>query len=261
MQKSVNTAIANAVEKAINAAVENAVDKTLKRSIDQAAQDAVENAVKNLRDGSFEEHLMSFLSKNDNQASQNNTVETEVTSDRAKKINVVKDFHGHASDFVNPGRTYQIYIHDETGGDTYRMLEADSEAALRLALPEQVESGEIPISLCQWQCHQKGLSLYFYNRSTGMYLSFDCDDLERGASNLGVSPRSCFDKDCLFRLQRNIDGAYMFLHRYEGYIYALSIDIIEDNYSPTNFSGLGAIAERYHQRGDFIWKFKEVTKK
>lgn len=260
VENTVNTAIKNAVKNSINAAVQNAVDKTLKRSIEQSAQEAIEKAVKKLRDGSFDEQLMSFLSENDTQASQNNAPQTQVTSDNAKQIKVVKDFHRHASDFVTPGKIYQIYIHDETDGDTYRMLETDDGASLRLALPEQVESGAIPISYCQWQCRQKGLRLHFYNRSTGMYLCFDCDDVEGGNCSLGAAPRECFDRSCLFHLQRNTDGAYMFLHRYEGFMYALSIEIIENNYSPSNFSGLYAIAEKDHQRGDFIWKFKEVAK-
>ncbi|KAF3398965.1 hypothetical protein DPV78_006462 [Talaromyces pinophilus] len=163
MEKTVNTAIANAVENAINAAVDNAVNdvqeavnKSLKRSIDQTARDAVEKAIKKLRDGCFEQHLTTFLSKNEDQASQKATAPTEATNDQAKSIKVVKDFHRHASDFVYPGRTYQIYVQDHaTDHDYYRMLYSHPALLLQLASPEQVESGEVRASRCNWKCFKK----------------------------------------------------------------------------------------------------------
>lgn len=264
-----NTAIENAVENAINVAVENAlndvqkaVDTTLKRSIDQTAQDAVEKAVKKLRDGSLEQHLTSLLSKNENQASQNDTVQTGATKDKTKKIKVVKDFHRHASDFVHPGHSYQIYIQDHaTDDDTYRMLYSDPALLLQLASPEQVESGEIRASRCQWKCYQKGLSHYFYNPATKLYLNLYCDDVKSEQTSLGLKPRYRFEKDSLFRLQRNADGAYMFLHDFKGRIHAVAVIIEEVNYCPSNFGGIFAALESEHERGNFIWKFKEVTKK
>lgn len=142
--------------------------------------------------------MISDLSKNDNQTSQNAAAQPELTNGTPKRIEVVKDFHRHASDFVNPDKTYQIYIHDETDGDTYRVLEAGDEVAIRLALPEQVSARTLTRD-----------AYFVYN---GTYMAHTC---------------YC----------------------------------IEGNYSPTGFASLGAIGGRDHQRGDFIWKFKEVAKK
>ncbi|KAI7968150.1 hypothetical protein EIK77_010320 [Talaromyces pinophilus] len=268
MEKTVNTAIANAVENAINAAVDNAVNdvqeavnKSLKRSIDQTAQDAVENAIKKLRDGCFEQHLTTFLSKNEAQASQKATAPTEATNDQAKSIKVVKDFHRHASDFVYPGRTYQVYVQDHaTDHDCYRMLYSHPALLLQLASPEQVESGEVRASRCNCKCFKKGASFYFYNPATKFYLNFYCDDLKSESTSLGLTLRVSFEKDRLFRLQRNTDGEYMFLHNFEGRIYAVAVLIDEINYCPSNHGGIYAALKSEHERGEFIWKFKEVTK-
>jgi hypothetical protein len=53
----------------------------------------------------------------------------------------------------------------------------------------------------------------------------------------------------------------MFLHNLEGRIYAVAVLIDEINYCPSNHGGIYAALENEHERGEFIWKFKEVTKK
>ncbi|KUL82704.1 hypothetical protein ZTR_09425 [Talaromyces verruculosus] len=258
MEETVNTAIANAVENAINAAVDDAVNdvqeavnKSLKRSIDHIARDAVEKAIKKLRDGCFEQHLTTFLSKNEGQASQKDTAPTGATNDQAKSIKVVKDFHRHASDLVYPGRTYQIYVQDHATGDDYcRMLYSHPALLLQLASPEQVESGEVRVSRCNWKCFKKGASLFFYNPATKLCLNFYCDDLKSESTYLGLTLRVPFEKDSLFRLQRNTDGEYMFLHNFEGRIHAVAMLIHEKNYCPSNLGGIYAALENKHERGE-----------